>query len=137
MMRWGWVPGADLGHRCKKASKKWHLALYPLTATFCLLRAQNMTLHCQYLKKKSKTKGMMWSSWMSSIIGGVAARRSLRVGKGGEEHRTWGCRGIQGWMRNVVTMHRGPWCGNGNGQGIHCTGHQCTGQWHTHGMHWM
>lgn len=52
-----------------------------------------MTLHCQYLKKKSKTKGMMWSSWMSSIIGGVAARRSLRVGKGGEEHRTWGVPG--------------------------------------------
>ena len=63
----------------------------------------------------------MWSYWTFII-------RALQPGDPGGLGRgmrsiTCGVSGTQGWMRNVVTMHCGPWWGNGNGQRIHWTRH--------------
>lgn len=63
----------------------------------------------------------MWSYW-TFIIGALQPGDPGGLGRG-MRSITCGVSGTQGWMRNVVTMHCGPWWGNGNGQRIHWTRH--------------
>lgn len=95
----------------------------------------------------------MWSYW-TFIIGALQPGDPGGLGRG-MRSITCGVSGTQGWMRNVVTMHCGPWWGNGNGQRIHWTRHPLDRAsldramahawhpldmrvgWHMCGSHWM